>query len=250
VTAPASMPKPTLARLFEGLQRKLESELGVARDVITHAGTKGAASEDRWIDALSRHLPERYRVGRAFVVDSRDGCSEQIDIVAYDRQYSPFVLNLDGATYVPAESVYAVLEVKQTLSAEHIEYAAAKVDSVRRLHRTSIPIRHAGGEFPAKPLHHILGGIVALESSWTPPFDEPLARALQATSPVGQLDIGCAVRHGYFHAEYSSDRAAVVTTEQSSVSLALFLFRLVAALQCIATVPCIDVLSYAAAARR
>ena len=30
---------------------------------------------------------------RAFVIDSRGECSDQIDIIIYDRQYSPFLYN-------------------------------------------------------------------------------------------------------------------------------------------------------------
>lgn len=237
---------PNLNQLFGGLHRQLEGELGIARDAIDHSGTKGTVSEDRWIEMLRKHLPERYRANRAFVIDSRDGVSQQQDIVVHDRQYSPFVLNLGGALYVPAESVYAVLEVKQTLNADHVEYAANKVASVRRLHRTSLPIKHAGGEYPAKPPHYILGGLVTLESDWNPPFGDPFRKAISVLPAEGRLDMGCAVRHGVFSVKYSVNEPAAIAAERSACSLALFLLRFIASLQAIATVPCIDVLAYAA----
>lgn len=237
---------PNLNQLFGGLHRQLEGELGIVRETIDHAGTKGAASEDRWIEMLRKHLPERYRVNRAFVIDSKDGVSQQQDIVVHDRQYSPFVLNLGEALYVPAESVYAVLEVKQNLNADHIAYAAEKVESVRRLHRTSLPIKHAGGEYPAKPPHYILGGLVTLESDWSPPFGDAFRKAIAALPSEGRLDTGCAVRHGVFGVKYSANEPAAIAAERSACSLALFLLRFIASLQAIATVPCIDVLAYAA----
>ena len=43
--------------------------------------------------------------------------SEQIDVVVFDRQYSPFIFNYEGQTIIPAESVYAVFEAKQTVNA-------------------------------------------------------------------------------------------------------------------------------------
>lgn len=206
----------------------------------------GTVSEDRWITMLSEHLPKRYKVNRAFVIDSNGACSDQIDVVVHDRQYSPFVLNLGAALYVPAESVYAVLEVKQDLNAEHVKYAADKIASVRKLHRTSLPIKHAGGEYPAKPLHEILGGLVTLESSWKLPFGGAFRKALRAQSAAGRLDMGCAVRHGVFDVKYSANEPAAIAAERSAASLALFLMRFIARLQSIATVPCIDVLAYAA----
>jgi hypothetical protein len=43
-------------------------------------------------------------------------------------------------TIVPAEGVYAAFEAKQTINANLVGYAQSKVASVRRLHRTSLPI--------------------------------------------------------------------------------------------------------------
>lgn len=237
--------KPSLNQLFDGLHRRLESELGIVRDTIGHAGTMGSVSEDRWIKMFSEHLPKRYKVNKAFVIDSNDACSDHIDAVVHDRQYSPFVLNLGGALYVPAESVYAVLEIKQTLNAEHVEYAADKVASVRRLHRTSLPIRHAGGEYPAKLPHYIVGGLVSLDSDWNPPFGEAFRKAISSCSEHGRLDTGCAVRHGVFDVKYAPNESPAIVAERSGASLALFLLRFIARLQSIATVPCIDVLAYA-----
>lgn len=241
------MPEPTeLEKLFDCLHLRLKSDLEVARGAISHSGTKGTASEDAWLDILSKHLPTRYIVNRAFVIDSHGDCSDQIDIVVHDRQYSPFVLDNGSALFVPAESVYAVLEVKQNVTAEHVGYAGNKVASVRNLYRTSLPIKHAGGEYPAKPLHHILGGLVALESDWNPPFGAPFQKAVSALSDDRRLDIGCAVRHGVFEVKYRPKEPATIVAKCSDASLALFLMQLIARLQSIATVPCIDVLAYAA----
>lgn len=237
--------RPSLTQLFDGLHRSLESELGIVRGTIGHAGTMGSVSEDRWIRMLSEHLPKRYKVNRAFVIDSNGACSDQIDVVVHDRQYSPFVLNLGSALYVPAESVYAALEIKQTMNAEHVAYAANKIASVRALHRTSLPIKHAGGEYPAKPPHYIVGGLVSLDSDWNPPFGDAFRNAISSCSEQGRLDTGCAVRHGVFDVKYASNEPPAIATEHSTSSLALFLLRFIARLQSIATVPCIDVLAYA-----
>jgi hypothetical protein len=127
-----------------------------------------------------------------------------------------------------------------------VRYAADKVASVRDLHRTSLPIKHAGGEYPAKPLHHILGGLVTLDSDWKPAFGGPFRMAVSELPVAGQLDMGCAVRHGVFSIEYAPNEPPAIAAEHSSSSLALFLLRFIARLQAVATVPCIDVLAYAA----
>jgi hypothetical protein len=58
--------------------------------------------------------------------------------------------------------------------------------------------------------------------------------------------VGCAVRHGVFEVKYAQNEPTAIAAEDSAASLALFLLRFIARLQTIATVPCIDVLAYAA----
>jgi hypothetical protein len=238
--------KAQLPVLLTGLHSLLANELGIARTVVAHSGTKGDVSEGRWVQMLQHHLPTRYQVSKAFVIDSKNQCSDQIDIVIHDRQYSPFVLKFDSALYVPAESVYAVFEVKQEMSAGVIKYANAKVASVRRLHRTSIPIPHAGGTFAAKPPQYILGGLLSLQSSWTPPFGDAFETAIASESGGGRLDLGCAAQSGVFQVDYHDSDPPKITVHETDGPLAYFLLRLIAKLQSMATVPCLDVMAYAA----
>jgi hypothetical protein len=149
-------------------------------------------------------LPQRYGVARAFVVDANQRRSEQLDVVIHDRHFSPLLFEVGGARFIPAEGVYAVLEVKQKINKEQVEYAAKKIASVRRLTRTSAPIPHAGGVYEPRPLPRILGGILALDSDWSPLFGDPLRQVLAARDEDEALDLGCVLRHGGFEVQRSS----------------------------------------------
>ena len=136
-----------ISELFGGLQKQMEAQLNTNRDNIPHPGTKGDSLENVWIDWLRKYLPNRYCVDKAIVVDSEGQLSDQIDLVIYDQQYTPFVFTQNGVHYIPAEGVYAVFEVKPDLegsassngeNVSHIEYAGRKIERVRRLKRTSI----------------------------------------------------------------------------------------------------------------
>ena len=137
-------------------------------------------SEKVWLELLQTYLPQRYQAASAHVVDSVGTFSEQIDVVVFDRQYSPFIFNYEGQTIIPAESVYAVFEAKQTVNASQVKYARKKVASVRRLHRTSLPIPYAKGTYPAKPLIPIYGGLLTFESDWNPALGGSLRDALES----------------------------------------------------------------------
>jgi hypothetical protein len=235
-----------LTEILDGLQARLEGELRGNRAAVTHPGARGEASEEDWLSILKDHLPQRYQADRAFVIDSTGATSEQIDIVVYDRQYSPFLYNQANQRYVPAESVYSVLEVKQDLSRDHVLYAGEKAASVRRLRRTSAQIPHAGGAYEPRPLPRIVAGILTYQSSWNPPFGEALQSALNELGTEAQLDIGCALLQGVFEVSYGAGDPFTLTVAEGPRSLVQFLMRLLKQLQALATAPAIDYNAYLA----
>ena len=232
----------SLARLLAGLHDDIQERLGRVRESFGHPGVKGDASERVWLELLDTYLPQRYRATTAHVVDSRGAFSEQIDIVVFDRQYSPFIFSYEGQTIIPAESVYAVFEAKQTVDAGQVSYARNKVASVRRLHRTTLPIPYAKGTYPAKPLIPILGGLLTFESEWSPALGNPFRNALGTGEDDDRLDIGCVAAHGYFHFDREDGRYEM---HRGGKPATAFLFKLISQLQFSGTVPMIDVQAYA-----
>ena len=246
-----STPAPDrLAEILDGLQARLEGGLRGNRSAVTHPGARGEASEEDWLRVLNDHLPRRYQADRAFVIDSRGSCSDQIDVVIYDRQYSPFLYNQTNQRYIPAESVYAVLEVKQDLSRENVLYAGEKAASVRRLHRTSAPVPHVGGVAKPRPLLRIVAGLLTYQSSWTPPFGDAFRSAVAELGTDGQMDVGCALIHGAFEVRYLAAGPAEITIIDDRRSLVQFLMRLLKQLQVLATAPAIDYEAYLARFQR
>ncbi|MFC1334836.1 MAG: hypothetical protein G8D91_09165 [gamma proteobacterium symbiont of Clathrolucina costata] len=234
-----------MTQAYEGLQAQLTAGLNVSRRVIDHPGATGDGTEAKWLKVLQDHLPTRYQAEKAFVVDSEGTQSEQIDIVIYDRQYTPELYNVDGQKVIPAEGLYAALEVKQTLDKRNIEYAGQKVSSVRKLNRTSAPIVHAGGEHDPRPLTPILGGILATESSWNPAYGEPFESCIRERAPDEQIDIGCVISSGGFDIRYDDDNALSETQVSSpEQALSFFFLQLLHRLQRIGTVPAIEYQAY------
>ncbi len=231
----------SLPELLKNLHKDIEHQLSTVRKSIAHPGAKGDGSEKVWLDLLNTYLPKRYQAANAFVVDSNGVFSDQIDVVVFDRQYSPFVFYYQDQTIIPAESVYAVFEAKQTLNLGMIKYAQEKAKSVRSLHRTSLPIPHAGGVYPPKPLIPIMGGILALESDWNPALGEPLKNQLEMEKHNSLLNIGCVASHGYFYHDNESDQFNVQTETKAATA---FLFKLISELQFSGTVPMINIQAY------
>jgi hypothetical protein len=236
------MSKWSLSELLAGLHDDIQQRLEIVRRTLGHPGTKGDGSESVWLQLLTAYLPQRYQAAKAHVVDSHGLFSDQIDVVVFDRQYSPFIFKYQEQTIIPAESVYAVFEAKQSINASQVAYAQQKVASVRRLHRTSLPIPHAGGTYPPKPLMPIFGGLLTFESDWEPALGSPLLEALAESDPDGRLDLGCIAAHGHFARNRATGSYDVFDGSKPATA---FLFRLIADLQFSGTVPMIDIQAYA-----
>ncbi len=233
------MAKWSLSTLLENLHDDIHQQLKISRTSFEHPGTKGDASEKVWLELFRNYLPKRYQTETAHVVDIHGNFSEQIDIVVFDRQYSPFIFKYKGKVIIPAESVYAVFESKQSINANYIKYAKRKIQSVRQLHRTSLPIPYAGGTYSPKPPIHIYGGILSFESDWNPALGTQLRKSLSKDN--GILDIGCIAAHGYFN--YEQELQSYTFYDGGKPATA-FLFKLISQLQFSGTVPMIDVLAY------
>lgn len=197
-----------LSDLFEGLQNQMLAQLNTNRDVIKHPTSKGDSLENVWIEWLRKYLPNRYCVDKAIVIDSTGSLSEQIDIVIFDQQYTPFVFTQNGIHYIPAEGVYAIFEVKPDLQGNvdglnYIEYAGKKIASVRSLKRTSTNIIDRGRSHDPRPLTKIIGGI--LTSTCSISKNETIEKHLSTLGPLATIDMGCSIEFGAFHIDYNGE---------------------------------------------
>ena len=115
-----------LNSLFQTVQKRMIAELAGLRETVNHGGTLGDETELAWRNFLSRNLPNRYQVCDGFVVDANGFRSDQMDVIVFDRQYSPPLFTGGSVQYVPAEAVYAVFEVKQRIDQKICVWLAPK----------------------------------------------------------------------------------------------------------------------------
>jgi hypothetical protein len=224
-----------LAEVFYSVQEEMLAQLAVG-GFFEHPSAAGAATERHWLDLFHRYLPMRYRATPAFVIDSFGHRSRQIDIAIFDNLYSPLLFPHKSGLHIPAESVYAVFEVKPTFSRQWIRDAGEKAASVRALRRTSVRVMSGNKLRPKIRPTPILAGLLATTSVWTPQtFSKNLKSAL---APV-PLDLGCALEHGSF--ERSEKKITVSTQEET---LIFFILRLLERLRAQGTAPAADLMKY------
>jgi hypothetical protein len=210
-----------LAEVFRRVQQEMLAQLSVGA-LFEHPSAAGHATEHHWLQLFDRYLPKRYRAAPAFVIDSTGRRSRQIDIAIFDNLYTPPLFPHSSGVHLPAESVYAVFEVKPTFSRQWLRDAAEKAASVRSLLRTSVSVTARKAVQPPP----ILAGLLATTSVWAPDtFAANLRRARR------DLDIGCCLEHGAFEDNRISS---------PEDSLIFFILRLLDRLRAMGTAPAID----------
>ena len=231
----------SLSRLMQALHERVAQDLKTAREAPGHPVAKGDGSEAVWTTLFRKYLPQRYAVDKATIVDSNGQFSDQIDVVLFDRQYTPLIFEHQNEIVVPVEAVYALFEAKQEIKAGFVRYAQQKMATVRRLHRTSAPVQTIDGQRTATP-QPILAGFLAFESAWkTTPIDKYLSPVLAADQEEGRIDFGCIAAYGTFGCE----GASCVSSAPHDKATTCFLLELITRLQRMGTAPAIDMAAYA-----
>lgn len=239
------MKKINLKSAMESLQAHMDAKLTLSRKTLTHPTSIGDVSELEWISLLSEYLPRRYSVDKGFLVDHEGRVSDQIDILVYDKHYTPFIFHINGVKYIPTEAVYAAIECKQDITKKNLQYAAAKARSIRGLKRTSLKIIHAGGEHPPKVPHNILCGLVCVGGK----LSDASIRYLKELAPSECLNFVCSLSGTYSRLEdfelwKRNKPPHKMTVKYTKLSLVSFVINLITDLQSIGTVPAIDVRRY------
>jgi len=104
------------------------------------------------------------------------------------------------------------------------------------------------GEKPGNPPKDIIGGILTTASSWSPPFGDSFAQALESCAAgERRLDIGCALDHGAWVIPPLAGFAAL-ELHDSGDTLIFFALKLFSLLQRLGTVTAIDVTAWLNAA--
>jgi len=222
--------KINIKKLFAALDEEMRLKLSSKIDEIYHPTTKGDESELNWIGLLKAYLPERYTVDAGFVVDYTGKISEQIDIIIYDRHFTPFIFKGEKVVYIPAEGVYAIFEVKPHFNKKNYDYAVKKLKSVKALKRTSASFTHILGKDRKNPFD-IIGGILTKKNK--------ARRFFENVKPGSELTIILSLDYGVKIINLN----AVEAQEKESV-LAFFLLKLIEKLRSLGSVPALEVDKY------
>lgn len=228
-----------LQEMLLAKQETLRSILGESKK-IKHPVGNGDNSESGWKEFLYKILPKKYGVDNGYVIDHEGNISDQIDIIIYDNLYSPYIMSSgSGVKYIPAEAVYAIIEVKPTITKSNLKYANDKIESVKKLKRTRRGVTVAGIRRPKPKLTNILGILLSKESTITK--DETIKKYLEEYTNINLL---CALDKYTIFCDRNSSTLELGKINESEALLGLY-FYLNNELYELGTVAGIDIREYA-----
>src|SRR3989304_3582556 len=95
-----------LQEAFTLEQKLLLVKLELSTPSVTHSGALGQEKEGCFIGFLRKFVRSRYAVDTGIVIDSTGATSDQIDVIIYDNQYNPTLLDQQSHRFVPPKAVY------------------------------------------------------------------------------------------------------------------------------------------------
>lgn len=252
------MNKVNIKELFNKKQKQMLATFNLTQE-LGHPVSKGDATEDEWKEWFNKFFPKRYCAEKAYVIDCEGNKSDQMDLVIYDTHFSPTIFQIGEEKFIPAESVYAVFEVKQTLNKEYIDYASKKIESVKSLKRTSAPINTIDGYKPGRLASPIIGGLLTLNCDWKKENVESnlqtnLAKII--TNQNQEIDFvcclstyACAIEYCSSAKEFYGKQVYIISnieliTDHENSPLIYTYFKLLRMLQDMGNVPAIEYSKY------
>jgi hypothetical protein len=228
---PKQHPTETLNRAFfrrcDQIEREIISRVAYEKDFNEHAFDSGLAVEEIIRQALRELLPKRYSVQAASVSDSKGYTAGDCDVVIFNDFWFPVVKS--GATqesrkvYLPIEGIYAVLEVKQSLTAKSLEDAMRKLVVCHRLFRPPAPYdrlvendqRNACTHYISNPL---FSAVIAagLGGGWD--RDEAVERFIRINQMLPRTDVVhslCILGQGTIVWSYQKDSSSDPTRPEN-----------------------------------
>lgn len=137
-----------LKEVFSSVSQKMSLDFKEITSRINHNGEKGTARENVLQNYLRAYIPDKYTFSKGTIIDSNGSQSKQVDIIIHDKYTTPYLLDMDSTKVIPIESVYAVIEVKSTLTKEELRKSVKNINSVKTLQKKTV----TGASYPTAGL--------------------------------------------------------------------------------------------------
>ncbi len=173
---------------YKQIEKSMVEQLYMRHDL--HGTTVGTAREDIWRQIFEMVVPKKFVIEQsAFIIDSKDGVSHEVDLVLLDETYTPYIFRYGKLKFIPIEAVAAVVEckskklMKKTILdwCESIENLRTADDSIARL-ANMVSIGPAATQKSTRPIRILCAVKESVDPDVKNRFDFTLLASLKEKS--------------------------------------------------------------------
>ncbi len=96
---------------YNNLEKSLVSQLLL--ETPAHPPTTGGYREAVWKGLFEQIIPRKFCIDQGiFIIDSDGRISDEVDLVIFDEQYTPYIFNYGKIKFIPVEAVAVVIQCK------------------------------------------------------------------------------------------------------------------------------------------
>ena len=116
---------------YQSLEGMISKQLFMGNEL--HGPTTGSFREEIWAGLFGQILPKKFVIEQsAFIIDSEEGISKEIDLVIMDEMYTPYIFRYGKLKFIPIEAVAAVVECKsQSIDERSVKEWGAEIKKLR-----------------------------------------------------------------------------------------------------------------------
>ena len=149
-----------IASWYAGWINKLRQTLKSTKE-IKHPKKRGDIREKEIIEFLSKVIPFRYGITQGFAINSVSTISREQDILIYDKNISPIIIDENDCKYIPQYAIPVAIEVKSKITTSEIAKIILNCASIKKL-------RYDGDfNFEEKKSDNIFYAVFCYESDMT-----------------------------------------------------------------------------------
>lgn len=101
-----------IARNYKKMEESIVNQLFFKCE---HGSSIGGFREEIWKDLFSTIIPKKFSIERSvFIIDSQQNVSNEVDLVIFDEQYTPYIFKYGTLKFIPIEAVAVVIECKSS----------------------------------------------------------------------------------------------------------------------------------------
>ncbi|EMF92178.1 hypothetical protein LEP1GSC005_0462 [Leptospira santarosai str. ST188] len=153
----------SILELFKVLNRQ--------KQLINHLRHSGDGAENIFFSELIKFLPERFGIGKGFVINPRFDTSMEQDIILYDKNTASKLISIAHINYFPFHSVMGTIEIKSNLNKSELRKAVLNTISLKKIYYyDSNDIDIEGYKYNSKPSfndYNVIYSIFAFNSDLT-----------------------------------------------------------------------------------